>query len=838
MPRRATNGIQRFHNEDLVLDISASVDRRKWDESKYEAFIDELCDRREYQKDAIRIALRYLLGGEYRDLRDLAAKTFAAREVLRDRYGTRKSMEGHLQFPDQLSASLDLATGTGKSYVMYGIAMIMLAEGAVDRVLLLCPSTTIEDGLLEKFVQLAGNADLRDLLPDSSVVTTPRIINASESIVSGSICVENYHAILAHVRSSIRDSLQGKGERTLLLNDEAHHVANAPTGEAGRWKEFLSNPAFGFRYIIGLSGTCYVDNDYFADVIYRYSLRKAMEEGFIKRVQYVAEMPRANRPEDEKWQLVLNRHEDIRRKLRAHKLRPLTIVITKDIRGCKDVADKLKSFLVEQTGKSRKQIDEQVLVIHSDAPDLARLPSVNNMNSQVEWILSVSMLNEGWDVKRVFQIVPHEKKAFESKLLIAQVLGRGLRIPDKWTGEQPEVTVFNHDNWAGDIRHLVDEVMEFEKRIPTFPLPESEFHFELLNIEYEAKPYVETYPMDTKYKLFAKGYVDLSTEQAIEDVNIEFEEANTGTRTQWKTKLKRKTYTARKVAEVMHQRFDDLLEAEDRKYYAKQFPVAKLEQIIKKSLEETDNKAITESIRQKLLQSLGTLQRKATQVVRYDFEPKKYFAVPTSKRPLETVSASELKNGKTLYLTAKTAESIPDEYREFYEVATENGSGFKCRSIANHYDFKTPLNAVVADRDNERRFVKELISTENLPHIDAWIKSTPIGFYEIDYFWKKGEHPKHGRFNPDFFIRTGTSILVGEIKDDDEISDPSPENKKKYEYAVAHFDRINEHLKKKRAGVRYKFNFLTPSDFSNYFQSIRNGNAASFRSELDVELNK
>ena len=33
------------------------------------------------------------------------------------------------------------------------------------------------------------------------------------------------------------------------------------------------------------------------------------------------------------------------------------------------------------------------------------------------------MLSEGWDVKNVFQIVPHEERAFNSKLLIAQVLG-------------------------------------------------------------------------------------------------------------------------------------------------------------------------------------------------------------------------------------------------------------------------------------------------------------------------------------------------------------------------------------------------------------------------------
>jgi len=838
MPRRTNNGIKRFHNEDLLLEVSPSVDRRKWDESRYEPFIDELCGVREYQKEAIRTALRYLLGGEYRDLRELAGKNFERNSVLREKYSSRGNMERHLQLPDQLASSLDLATGTGKSYVMYGIAAIMLAEGTIDRVLVLCPSTTIETGLLEKFELLAGSADLRDLLPANAIVNAPRIINASESIVSGSICIENYHAILAHVRSSIRVSLKGKGERTLILNDEAHHVANEAASKAKRWKEFLTDSDFAFRYIIGVSGTCYVGNEYFSDVIYRYSLRQAMEEKFVKKVQYVAEMPKTRQPEEEKWQLVLNRHEEIRRKLKPHKLRPLTIVITRDIRGCKDIAEKFRAFLKEQTGKSREQIDEQVLVIHSDAPDLSRLASVNNVGSKVEWIFSVSMLNEGWDVKRVFQIVPHEKKAFESKLLIAQVLGRGLRVPDGWKGTQPEVTVFNHDKWADDIRHLVYEVMEFEKRIPTFSVAESEFNFELLNIEYDPKARIETYPMDKKYKMFANGYIDLSTEKQIEELRVEFEEAVTGARTQWKTKIKHKTFTPREVAEVMYQRFEDLPDASDRNFYTKQFPLEKLEEIIKLSLEKSNNKVITDGIRQKFLQSLGTLQRKVAQVVRYDFEPTNYYSVPTIERPQESASASDLKNGKTIFYTTKTEESMPDEYKEFYNEAIEDGSGYKCVKVANHYDFKTPLNAVVADHDNERRFVKELVNPDNTKHIEAWIKSTPMGFYEIDYFWKKGEHPKRGKFNPDFFIKTGKLILVVEIKDDEEIDEPAPENKKKNEYALAHFERINSYLRKKKIGVSYKFNFLTPSNFNGYFQSIRDGNVASFRSTLDVELIK
>ena len=266
----STRGDRRtFRNEDLVLKVTTDIDPQVWDESRYEAFLDELCGSREYQKEAIRTTLRYLRGGKYANLRELAKENFDDNDELQQRYGSWAGMEKHLQLPDQLSCSIDQATGTGKSYVLYGLAMILLAEGAVDRVLVLCPSNTIEAGLLGKFRELAADANLRDALPAEAQLRAPKIINASESIVDGSICVENYHAILENVKSSIRDSLKGKGARVAVLNDETHHVANAGGAEAKKWKAFLRNPDYGFRMVVGVSGTCYVDDEYFADVVHR-----------------------------------------------------------------------------------------------------------------------------------------------------------------------------------------------------------------------------------------------------------------------------------------------------------------------------------------------------------------------------------------------------------------------------------------------------------------------------------------------------------------------------------------------------------------------------------------
>jgi type III restriction enzyme len=61
----STKGDKRtFRNEDLILKVTEDIDPKEWDEGKYEAFLDELCGYREYQKEAIRTTLRFLVGGK------------------------------------------------------------------------------------------------------------------------------------------------------------------------------------------------------------------------------------------------------------------------------------------------------------------------------------------------------------------------------------------------------------------------------------------------------------------------------------------------------------------------------------------------------------------------------------------------------------------------------------------------------------------------------------------------------------------------------------------------------------------------------------------------------
>ncbi|HVB54869.1 MAG TPA: DEAD/DEAH box helicase family protein [Candidatus Acidoferrales bacterium] len=848
----STKGDRRtFRNEDLVLKVSEDIDPAKWDEGRYEAFLDELCGYREYQKDSIRTTLRYLLGSQYINLRALAKENFDQNPELQERYGSWSAMERQLQLPDQLSCSLDLATGTGKSYLLYGIAAILLAEGAVDRVLVLCPSNTIESGLMNKFKELASKNDLRDELPLDTKISSPRIINASESIVGGSICVENYHAILVNVKSSIRESLKGDGARVAVLNDETHHVANESGQASKRWKEFLCDSDYGFRFVVGVSGTCYVGDDYFTDVVHRYSLRQAIEENFVKKVEYVDELPAAAENPEEKWQLIYNRHEDWKKRLKSRGIRPLTIIVTKTITDAERVADELKDFLQEWEGTNATKAQTKVLCVTSapkHQPNVAKLRTVDSPASKVEWIVSVSMLNEGWDVKNVFQIVPHEERAFNSKLLIAQVLGRGLRRPDGWKGEEPVVTVFNHDAWSGRIKHLVNEVLEIERRLASTVNPKSSFNFELHHLDYTRSEDVTEFAKKGEYKLFGDGYVDLPTQVETEDVTVRFERAVTGEHVKFKTNVLHKTWAVEEVAEQMFQKFRSIDEEskgaadpKDRTSYAKRFPVSKCEEIVKASLKHAKikSKKINDENRQRFWQALGTLRRKTAKRVVYKLSPRALIPMNTADRQDESCSAAELRRGsKTVFYAPGCDMTLVDDQKEFFHAVDDDDgefSGGRVR-VEKSIDFKTSANLAIADATPERKFIRELTLRENTPKFEAWLKNAPMGFYSIEYAWKKGNKPKRGEFSPDIFIKQGKNVFVVEVKGEEEISDPAPDNVKKYEYAIEHFRRLNEWLEKDKIPTRYQFNMISPKSYNVFFQKLREGALVGFRSELDVAM--
>ena len=318
----------------------------------------------------------------------------------------------------------------------------------------------------------------------------------------------------------------------------------------------------------------------------------------------------------------------------------------------------------------------------------------------------------------------------------------------------------------------------------------------------------------------------------------------------FKTTIQHKTWTVEEVAEQMYQRLKsiddeskDAKDPKDRTSYAKKFPRAKCEEIVAASLKHAKIKTgkITDDNRQKFLQSLGTLRRKAAKRVVYTLSPKALAPVNTSTRQVESCSAAELRRGsKTVFYVPGCESTLADEQKEFFHEVEDPDGDFRGgrEEITNAADFKTAVNLVIADAMPERKFVRLLVTRENAQKFDAWLKNTSVGFYWIEYAWKKGNRPKRGEFSPDFFIKQGRQIFIVEVKGDEEIADPSADNIKKHEYATDHFKRLNQWLDKAKIPTRYQFNMISPKSYNVLFQKLRNGEVVGFRSDLDVAMTK
>jgi type III restriction enzyme len=498
-----------FRIADQVLKVDDVHETTEAVVHKYDAFLNLLCtDRYSFQRDAVRETLRFLVSAKYPDLDRLARQNWNSREAIRQRHESLDAYLAKMPLRNKKSVSLDLATGTGKSFVMYALAAIALAEGLAERVLVLCPSLTIEEGLLDKFVTLASSGELSRVMRElGASVVIPGVKRGNETIQAGDICVENIHAVYETTGSSIRDSFRGRGIGTLVLNDEAHHLFSPPDKGLKEWMKFLQNQDFGFRQIVNVTGTPYVEDDYFPDVAFRFGLKQAIGDKVVKKPNYKLEDTYSAHD----WQKTYELHQRNWQEY-GNKLKPISIVVTQEIARCVEVWSELVAFLVAKEQISREEAERKVIWVTSGVPssgegkarveavyaprtendspekrqkeNLASLKNVDDSSSPVEWIVSVSMLTEGWDVKNVFQIVPHESRAFSSKLLIAQVLGRGLRVPAGITNELL-VTINNHEAWSEDVGNLLKEVLEVENTLSWGYDPHrSQYVFPLHNLRY------------------------------------------------------------------------------------------------------------------------------------------------------------------------------------------------------------------------------------------------------------------------------------------------------------------------------------------------------------------
>jgi len=330
--------IKRLNLSDHTLDINIrKCNYNKFSFSEIEDYVRELVGSRDYQYDAIKQIMIYLWGGSYKSISELGRENYKQKLQIQQRFGTEENFLRQLPLPDRLSGVVHMATGTGKSYVIFAIAWLSLVMGLTKRVLVLGPSSTIiEQGLREKFKELINKREFNSKLPQRYRGKAINLLTDNDPIEDDSIVIENINAV--YTFGGITDTLFKNTDEVLVLGDEIHHayshlkyadnrlVLDKEEGPEGKksdarderlWMQFLRGNTKITRHI-GFTGTPYNQNEYFADIIFNYSIKDATEEKYIKKINSIIRTETDEGDDrltiDQRFEMVLKNHLENREK--------------------------------------------------------------------------------------------------------------------------------------------------------------------------------------------------------------------------------------------------------------------------------------------------------------------------------------------------------------------------------------------------------------------------------------------------------------------------------------------------------------------------------------------
>jgi len=851
--------VEKLNLSDHTLDINTGkCDINKFDFSEVEEFVRELAGGREYQFEAIKDTLIYLWGGIYKDANELAKENYGKKEAIQHRFQSEENFLRRLPLPDRLSGVVHMATGTGKSYVMFAIAFLSIVMGKVKRVLVLGPSSTvIESGLRGKFKEyLYGPTGIRlkSKLPLKYQNIPIKMLDENLPIEDYSIVIENINSIYNKDRNSIGDTLFSQTDEVLVLSDEVHHayshlkyVGDMLTAEdaTGRgedlderlWMKFIREEQ-KIKKHIGFTGTPYNQDEYFVDVIYDYSIKDALDDKYIKKpnpiIHTESDTGDADLTLPQKFEQILITHDKNKEKYSyadangKARLKPITIFINRTQANAKtntdEFIDALKDYLKNNNpalkSLSNAQLAdmarEKVICVISNPTDAdyqEKLDCIEEIDpgkpgGKVEYIFAVNKLSEGWDVDNVYQIVPMQEKAFDSKLLISQVLGRGLRLPrsneipySHILNNYPVVTITNHEKFAPHIVELLNAVINCETRFESNVIRKSSAidraknNFELFNLEYVPAQKVEDVAT-TKQDMTDRT---LKLIAPIEKLHLRVEylkgSANFA--------LTKPFYTVDEIVADIAQRFamrqfenlnfdfgdgivvNDLPRENDIEAVIRN--AMKKANFIEDKLSEDNRKAIDLFFNQ-------FLPRGKSRVVRTNIEGDiKY--IKTEEMSASSVRSGELDRYKSVFISEDYENELSGENKfvikdlEAHFKAQHSqqvmmdfaGSGSskyirqiipsKPIYVVNTSVFKCPQNLVIVSHKPERAFVFRLI--DHFKYITSWLKSRDMDFYSLDYeYFKGGKDRVRKSFNPDFFIRIDLDTYIDRLREELPSFDP------------------------------------------------------------------
>jgi len=384
------------------------------------------------------------------------------------------------EFP---SLCFALATGVGKTRLMGAfVAYLYLAKG-IKNFFVMAPNLTVYNKLITDFSELNHPKYVFKGIGEFAQ-TPPRVITGDNYQYEAIQDAFSHKEVIINVFNISKINAEARGgkeprikrlseyigdsyfnylaglEDLVLLMDESHHY------RADRGMAVINelNPILGLE----LTATPKIEQSgnstKFKNVVFEYSLAKAIEDGFVKepavatRKNFDPSKYSNNLTELDKLKLEdgVRIHEDTKvaldifaRDNKVKQVKPFVLVVAKDTNHASELKD-----VITSNGFFKGYYADKVIEIHSNQrgaekdENIQQLVSLESFENRIEIVIHVNMLKEGWDVTNLYTIIP--LRASASETLTEQTIGRGLRLPYGRTTGDPKVdklTIVAHDKF-------------------------------------------------------------------------------------------------------------------------------------------------------------------------------------------------------------------------------------------------------------------------------------------------------------------------------------------------------------------------------------------------------
>lgn len=402
---------------------------------------------------------------------DLVAELNKVKEL----YATCTDFERN--FP---SICFALATGVGKTRLMGAFVAYLYLEKKIKNFFVLAPNLTIYNKLIQDFENTSSPKYVFQGIGEF-VHARPRIVTGDtyDTLSQTALFESEIHINVFNISKINSETRGGRSPRIkrlveylgesyfnylsnlpdlVLLMDESHHY------RAERGMEVINelNPILGLE----VTATPQVERGgnaiKFKNVVYEYSLAKAIRDGFVKEPAVATRKdfdPTRYRPEELdriKLEDGIRIHEDTKaaldiyaRDTKTRRVKPFVLVVAKNT----EHAAELKELITSPSFFEGYYADK-AMEIHSNQSgeekdeNIEKLVSLEEPANIMEIVIHVNMLKEGWDVTNLYTIIPLRTAA--ATTLREQTIGRGLRLPfGKRTGVQKvdKLTIVAHDKF-------------------------------------------------------------------------------------------------------------------------------------------------------------------------------------------------------------------------------------------------------------------------------------------------------------------------------------------------------------------------------------------------------